>query len=105
MFLVTCNWNDLWTNLLRFENIFFGNTLVYHLVSQSGYGYLLHLPKGYTDFGKPRPLLIYLHGAGETGKSVQKLKGYDIVGHSRGNVATKDFPFIVISPMTPQYGW
>ncbi|MDR1964118.1 MAG: prolyl oligopeptidase family serine peptidase [Planctomycetaceae bacterium] len=87
------------------KTYFFGNTLVYRFVSKSGYDYLLHLPKGYTDFGNPRPLLIYLHGAGETGKNMRKLKHHDLVHHVKGNIATKDFPFIVISPMTPRHGW
>jgi predicted peptidase len=84
---------------------FHGDTLVYSFVSQSGYDYLLHLPVGYTDFGRARPLLIYLHGAGETGKDVRILKRLDPVHYAKGKVPVKDFPFIVISPMTPRHGW
>jgi predicted peptidase len=84
---------------------FGGDTLVYCVMSSSGYDYLLHLPKGYTDFGEARPLLIYLHGAGETGNDVRKLKQYDLVHYANGNIAANDFPFIVVSPMTPRYGW
>ncbi|MDR3111443.1 MAG: dienelactone hydrolase family protein [Planctomycetaceae bacterium] len=84
---------------------FLGDTLVYCVMSQSGYDYLLHLPEGYTDFGEPRPLLIYLHGAGETGKDVRKLKQHDLVRYVKGNVTANDFPFIVVSPMTPRHGW
>jgi predicted peptidase len=84
---------------------FFGDMLVYCSVSRSGYDYLLHLPAGYTDFGLPRPLLIYLHGAGETGKDVRKLQHHDLVHYSKGKIPVKDFPFIVVSPMTPQHGW
>ncbi|MDR0610676.1 MAG: hypothetical protein LBG58_11235, partial [Planctomycetaceae bacterium] len=56
------------------KTYFFGDTLVYRFVSLSSYDYLLHLPVGYSDFGGKRPLLIYLHGAGETGQNVRKLK-------------------------------
>jgi predicted peptidase len=84
---------------------FHGDTLVYNLVSRSGYDYLLHLPVGYTDFGQARPLLIFLHGAGETGKDVRILERFDPVHYAKGKVPVKDFPFIVISPMTPRHGW
>ncbi|MDR2172528.1 MAG: prolyl oligopeptidase family serine peptidase [Planctomycetaceae bacterium] len=84
---------------------FFGDTLVYYFVSRSGYDYLLHLPKGYTDFESARPLLIYLHGAGETGNDVRKLKRYDLVHYAKNKIAANDFPFIVVSPMTPRHGW
>jgi hypothetical protein len=84
---------------------FYGDTLVYRFVSQSGYDYLLHLPVGYTDFGRARPLMIFLHGAGETGKDVEVLKRVDPVRYAKGKVPVEDFPFIVISPMTPQHGW
>jgi predicted peptidase len=87
------------------KTYFLGDTLVYRFVSQSGYDYLLHLPVGYTDFGGNRPLLIYLHGAGETGKDVRKLKQHDLVHYANGKIPIKDFPFIVISPMTPRHGW
>jgi predicted peptidase len=87
------------------KTYFFGDTLVYRFVSRSGYDYLLHLPVGYSDFGGKRPLLIYLHGAGETGKDVRKLKQHDLVHYAKGKIPIKDFPFIVISPMTPRHGW
>jgi predicted peptidase len=84
------------------KTYFFGSTLIYRFVSKSGYDYLLQLPKGYTDFGGSRPLLIYLHGAGETGKDVTILEKHGMIRYTK-DVA--DFPFIVISPMTPRHGW
>ena len=83
---------------------FFGSTLCYY-TSGSGYDYLLHLPKGYTDFAGPRPLIIYLHGAGETGISLQKLKERDLVHCVKGNIGKEDFPFIVVCPLTNKHGW
>ncbi|MDR2170293.1 MAG: prolyl oligopeptidase family serine peptidase [Planctomycetaceae bacterium] len=81
-----------------------GDTLVYNS-SQNSYDYLLHLPVGYTDFGSSRPLLIFLHGAGEVGNDVRKLKKHDPVHYAKGNVPVKDFPFIVITPITPVRQW
>ena len=71
--------------------------------TQSGYDYLVRLPRGYTDFGTPRPLIIYLHGAGETGKDVAILRDMDV--YHFGHSSQEEFPFIVVSPMTPKHGW
>ena len=68
------------------------------------YNYLLHLPRGYHDFGK-RPLLVFLHGAGEVGKDVNVLRELDVFHYANGTVPANDFPFIVISPVTPRHGW
>ncbi|MDR1959389.1 MAG: prolyl oligopeptidase family serine peptidase [Planctomycetaceae bacterium] len=68
------------------------------------YDYLLHLPRGYHDF-RERPLIVFLHGAGETGQDVTILKRLDIFHYADGVVPVKDFPFIVVSPVTPQHGW
>ncbi len=82
-----------------------GTTFHYHYISKSGYDYLLHLPKGYTDFAEKKPLLIYLHGAGETKMSLRELQKRDIMRCVEGNVAPEDFPFIVVSPVTEEHGW
>jgi predicted peptidase len=68
------------------------------------YDYLLYLPRGYHDFGK-RPLIVYLHGAGETNQDVRVLQKLDIFHYANRNVPTSDFPFIVVSPVTPRHGW
>ncbi|MGH8305848.1 MAG: prolyl oligopeptidase family serine peptidase [Steroidobacteraceae bacterium] len=61
---------------------------------------LLFLPAGFQMHGKTRyPLLIFLHGSGEVGNDLEKLKVYGppkIVG------SRPDFPFIVASPQSPQ---
>ena len=36
--------------------------------------YLLFLPEGYQDGGKDFPLIMFLHGAGERGKDLNKVK-------------------------------
>ena len=90
---------------LDIKTYFDGTTLHYHYISKSGYDYLLHLPKGYTDFGEKKPLLIYLHGAGETKISLGELQKHDIMRCVESNVKAKDFPFIVVSPVTEKHGW
>jgi predicted peptidase len=87
------------------KTYFFGSDLIYCCESKSGYDYLLQLPRGYTDFGGSRPLLIFLHGAGETGKNVRILKGLNPIAFAKNHVHRNDFPFIVVSPMTPRHGW
>ncbi len=57
---------------------------------------LLYLPAGFDRSGATRyPLLIFLHGSGESGEDLEKLKVY---GPPRIVAAREDFPFIVASP-------
>ena len=84
---------------------FAGATIEMRRVQPGGYQYLLHLPPGYTDFGKPRPLIVFLHGAGEVDKGLDVLKHHDLWHFAKGHVQAKDFPFIVVSPMAPKRGW
>ena len=79
-----------------------GSTIVVRAMPP--YDYLLHLPCSYHDFGK-RPLIVYLHGAGEVNKDVRILRKLDIFHYANGTVPTSDFPFIVVSPITPRNGW
>ncbi len=90
---------------LDIKTYFAGSTFHYHNTSKSGYDYLLHLPQDYTDFGGKKPLLIYLHGAGETKTSLNWLQKRDVMHCVKGNIEAKDFPFIVVSPMTEKHGW
>ncbi len=65
--------------------------------------YLLYLPKGYEDStaGKKWPLMLFLHGAGESGNDLQKVK----VHGPPKLVATHDYPFIMVSPQSAGRGW
>jgi predicted peptidase len=57
---------------------------------------LLYLPAGYDSSGRTRyPLLIFLHGSGESGEDLEKLKAH---GPPKILAARADFPFIVASP-------
>ena len=71
------------------------------------YDYLIRFPPGYTDFSAPRPLLVFLHGAGEVGLDVKQVGRVDPFHYAAGKLSRKDFPFIVLSPVVPQerYGW
>ena len=69
-------------------------------VTEGGYAYQLHVPQGVTRAHKSErwPLLIFLHGSGERGDDVAKVKV-----HGPPKVADSDpaFPFILVSPLLP----
>ena len=64
--------------------------------------FLLYLPKEYeADKDKKWPVLIFLHGSGERGEDLSKVKI-----HGPPKLAeTQDFPFIVVSPQCPTGKW
>lgn len=65
--------------------------------------YLLYLPKDYgKDANKQWPLVVFLHGAGERGDDLEKVK---IHGPPKLAANGKQFPFILISPQCPKDGW
>src|ERR1700756_5414953 len=64
--------------------------------------YLLYLPEGYDKEEKAWPLLLFLHGAGESGHDLNKVK---IHGPPKLIEAGKSFPMIVVSPQAPRMGW
>jgi len=66
--------------------------------------YLLYLPDGYkTDTLKKWPLLMFLHGSGERGNDLEKVK---VHGPAKLVEQGKKLPFIVVSPQAPQgEGW
>ncbi|HPU34142.1 MAG TPA: PHB depolymerase family esterase [Phycisphaerae bacterium] len=65
--------------------------------------YLLYLPEGYDkDPDKKWPLILFLHGAGERGDNLEKVKIHGppkLVEHGR------KLPFIVVSPQCPADSW
>jgi acetyl esterase/lipase len=64
--------------------------------------YLLFLPEGYAKSDKAWPLLVFLHGSGESGNDLAKVKTH---GPPKIVETRKDFPFIVVSPQSPGFGW
>jgi predicted peptidase len=63
-----------------------------------GYRYHVYIPDGYTDTTK-FPLLLFLHGAGERGDNLDRVKWH---GLDNMLTAIDPFPFIVISPQVPE---
>ena len=60
--------------------------------------YLLYLPKDYQDSDKSFPLVLFLHGIGERGTDIEKVKTH---GLPKLINEGKEFPFIVLSPQCP----
>ncbi len=60
------------------------------------YRYLLYVPKAYTaDVTKRWPLLLFLHGSGERGEDLAKVR---FNGPPKQLDGRDDFPFVVVSP-------
>ena len=69
-------------------------------VTKGGYSYWLHLPPGYISDKQARwPVMIFLHGSGERGADLEKVKV-----HGPPKIAQRNpsFPFILISPQLPE---
>ena len=62
--------------------------------------YLLYLPKDY-EAKESVPLMLFLHGAGERGDDVQKVKKWGVPMQIE---AGRAFPCIVVSPQCPKDG-
>jgi predicted esterase len=67
-------------------------------------GYLLYLPDGYgQDSTRVWPLLLFLHGSGESGHDLERVKRN---GPPKLLAQGKKFPFIVVSPQADESsGW
>jgi predicted peptidase len=61
--------------------------------------YLLFTPKEYKSDGEPWPLLLFLHGYGESGRN--ELERVKIHGPPKLVEKRADFPFIVVAPQCP----
>jgi predicted peptidase len=66
-------------------------------------GYLLYLPQDYGKDNSARwPLVIFLHGSGQRGDDVNKVK---VHGPPQLVAEGKQFPFILLSPQCPENAW
>ena len=67
-------------------------------------GYLLYLPEQYrADTTKRWPLVMFLHGSGESGEDIEKVKMH---GPPKMAANGKAFPFILVSPQAAiASGW
>jgi len=66
------------------------------------FDYLLFLPEGYGKTKQRWPLMLFLHGAGESGTNLVKVKTH---GPPKIVDSKPDFPFILVSPQSPGRGW
>ncbi|HEX5444020.1 MAG TPA: prolyl oligopeptidase family serine peptidase, partial [Pirellulales bacterium] len=57
---------------------------------------------GYGEGDKKWPLILFLHGSGESGDDLNKVK---IHGPPKIVETKHDFPFIVVSPQSSRRGW
>jgi predicted peptidase len=64
--------------------------------------YLLFLPESYGKKKQGWPMLLFLHGAGERGSNLKKVK---VHGPPKIVEKQRDFPFIVVSPQCPKDDW
>lgn len=64
--------------------------------------YLTFLPKSYSAKGDKVPLIVFLHGSGERGADLNKVKAWGPPA-----IVEKDpnFPFMVVSPQVPEGQW
>lgn len=60
--------------------------------------YLIYLPKDYDETKNNYPLVLFLHGAGERGEDIEKVK---VHGLPRLVNEGRQFPFIIVSPQCP----
>src|SRR5687768_5072530 len=69
---------------------------------KAGLSYLLYLPPGYEKSETKFPTIVFLHGSGETGSDLEKVKKH---GPPKNVETKRDFEFIVVSPQAPVRGW
>lgn len=67
-----------------------------------GIKYLLYIPEDYAKAKKPWPVVLFLHGAGERGEDLEKVK---VHGPPKLAGQGKAMPFICVSPQCPEKSW
>lgn len=67
-------------------------------VESGGYRFQLYLPDGYSAGATAWPMILFLHGSGERGEDIAKVKV-----HGPPKVAERDggLPFVIVSPLLP----
>jgi predicted peptidase len=65
--------------------------------------YWLFLPRGYREDKHRRwPLILFLHGMGERGRDIRKVKVHGPLAYAE---AAADFPFVVVAPQCSEREW
>ncbi len=73
------------------------------LTKQISANFWLYLPPSYGETSKEFPLMLFLHGAGERGADLEKVKTHG-PPKLAGNMAELDH-FVIVSPQCPTEGW
>lgn len=76
--------------------------IVVEITESKSLDYLIALPEGYDAEGDPVPVILFLHGAGERGDDVNRVKAW---GPPKMVEDGHDFGAIVISPQCPADSW
>ena len=64
-------------------------------------GYLVYIPKEFPSSKDKWPLVMFLHGVGERGSDLERVKIHGLAKLAEN----KDFPFMVVSPQCPGDVW
>ncbi len=64
--------------------------------------YLVVLPEGYADGEAAWPLVLFLHGSGERGDDLERIKVHGPLRHVAEGVR---YPFILVAPQAPEGTW
>jgi poly(3-hydroxybutyrate) depolymerase len=70
--------------------------------SSAGLNYLVYLPEDYYLSSRRWPLILYLHGAGDVDRDIDRLRAG---GLPRRIEAGWRIPFIIVAPHSPKNGW
>ncbi|MEX0330971.1 MAG: alpha/beta hydrolase-fold protein [Puniceicoccaceae bacterium] len=81
----------------RFDSVNGQDIEISDTITSGGFlmDYLLYLPDKYAESREPYPLLLFLHGGGESGTDIEKVKAH---GPPRMIEEGHAFPMIVVSP-------
>jgi poly(3-hydroxybutyrate) depolymerase len=70
--------------------------------SSPGPDYLVYLPAGYYNLPGYWPLILDLHGAGEVGRGIDRIRSRGLPGRIEAGAR---LPFLVIAPQCPRQSW
>lgn len=72
------------------------------ITKKSTLNYLIYLPDNFNESKEKFPIVMFLHGSGERGEDVNKVK---VNGPPMLVEKGKKFPFILVSPQCPDNKW
>lgn len=91
--------NLVYICLLQFSILNFGQNKSLNINISEKVQYLIYLPENYeTSVNTKFPLILFLHGGGESGNDIEKVK---IHGIPKLIEEGETFPFIILSPQNP----